>query len=139
MLNYVSNFIPAKVAKKLTPVHWALIFEVAIEAVQWAQVTLQNQPPEIRKKEALEFASKSWKLFLALTHDPDIKEYIESVALPSCIDGVIKTFNLSGWFATAKPVQYGGPNNPAPVKAVSQVPGASPPIAPNIIQLEKNT
>lgn len=126
MFEFISPFISPQVALKMTPKAWGLLFMCVVEAVQWAQAEFSHEPEDVRKKEAYDFALKSWQLYQELLRDPATAEFIKANALPAAIDGVIKTFNTSLWFATSKPVSVGGYHNPAPVQAVSQIPGPAP-------------
>jgi hypothetical protein len=130
-LSFISNFIPGQVAAKMTPQLWALVFECAVEGVQWAQAELKHLDPDIRKKEALDFAKKTYKLAMVLAGDPELKNYVHNYALPSAVDGTIKTFNLAGWFETAAQVEYGGKFSTATGVSVSKLPMPTPAIAPN--------
>ncbi|MGV3524354.1 MAG: hypothetical protein ACO1RX_09020, partial [Candidatus Sericytochromatia bacterium] len=135
-LNFVGSTIPSVVAQFLTPRRMALIFEVVVEGVQWAQSELQQAPPEVRKKEAYEFILKSYVLFRDIFgHHPLIDQYVRQNLLPSMIDGVMTAFNLALWFDSSKPIAVGGTNNPVPPSGLAQIPGPIPPIQPDAAAL----
>lgn len=132
-LNFVGAAIPAVVAKFLTPVRMGLIFKCAVEAVQYVQARLSHAPPEVRKKEALDFALASYDLVDNIFgfHE-DVDHYVKTTLLPSIIDGVTLSFNQALWFDTSKPIEIGGPNNPNPTPAISKIPSPVPQVQPDL-------
>lgn len=130
MFDFLNPYISPQVANKMTPSRWALLCKVVIEAIQWAEVMHAGKDPEIVKKEAYDFALASYDLFVHILSDPDLAEYVKTQALPAMITGMVKTFNLSLWFKTSKPVAVGGQHNPVNPPALSQIPGPAPSILP---------
>lgn len=127
MLNFVGNTVPAVVADFLKPDKMALLFKATVEGVQFAQAMFGHAPVEVRKKEALEFAVATYDVVDAIfgLHET-IDHYVKTILFPSMIDGVIVSFNNSGWFDTSKPVEFGGPNNPAGPIGPSVLPAPKP-------------
>jgi len=133
-LNFVSAAVPAAAARFLTPARMGLLWIAATEAVQWAQSELSQAPPDIRKKEALEFALASYALVNSVLVDPEITRYVKTCLLPGMIDGCLKAFNVGLWFETSKPISVGGAFNPAP-----STPGRTPSPPPAISPVRAST
>lgn len=132
MLNFVGAAVPAVVAQFLNPKRLGLVWRVVTEAVQYVQSELSQAPPEVRKREAYEFALASYDLADSIFgFHPQVDEFVKQNLIPAMIDGVILAFNAALWFESAKPVSVGGANNPVQPAGVSAIPGPVPPVQPD--------
>ncbi|PKL79072.1 MAG: hypothetical protein CVV27_02395 [Candidatus Melainabacteria bacterium HGW-Melainabacteria-1] len=132
MLNFVGAAVPAVVASFLNPKRLGLLWKVVTEAVQYVQSELSQAPPEVRKKEAYEFALASYDLADAIFgFHPLVDEYVKQNLIPAMIDGTILAFNAALWFESSKPVEVGGANSPVAPAGLAAIPGPVPPVQPD--------